>query len=226
MTKDKAQATDLYGGWHELYEAGSEGVPTWSESPPPFLDRLQPFLPPGTVTLETCSGDGRITETLVGWGALVTALDLSTAALKQLDANFKRRGLRPPMTVVGSATDVPLGDGQFDAAVCVNGFCQLDRPRLAMEEAARVLRPGGKFLLDVFTPKDGTFGQGEQLAAQDFLYKGCLFRFFNAEQFAGIYAGLFRVDEMFETAWSDPPHGEFRPVPHNHHALVYVLQKL
>jgi ubiquinone/menaquinone biosynthesis C-methylase UbiE len=156
----------------------------------------------------------------------VTALDLSPAALKLLDGNFKRRDLRTPLTVIGSATNIPLGDAQFDAVVCIDGFCQLDRPVLAMQEAARVLRPGGRFLLDIFTPKDGTFGKGEQIAAQDFLYRGTLFRYFNAEQFASIYKDLFRVVEVFEAAWSDPPHGEFRPEPHNHHALVYILEKI
>jgi len=110
--------------------------------------------------------------------------------------------------------------------VCVDGICQLDRPRLAMEEAARVLRPGGLFMFDVFTPKDDTFGQGEQIGAQDFLYKGCLFRFFEAAQFEGLFAGLFRVIERFETVWSDPPHGDFRPQTHSHHANVFVLEKL
>jgi SAM-dependent methyltransferase len=225
-SKSKPETGDINSGWLELYAAATDGVPTWSESPPPFLDKLKPFILPKTKLLETCAGDGRITEALVEWGMDVTALDLSPAALQQLRNNFDRRGLAQPLTVRGSATDIPLGDEQFDAMICVNGFCQLDRPRLAMEEAARVLRPGGRFCLDVFTPKDGKFGVGEQIAAQDFLYKGTLFRYFNADQFVGIYKGLFRLVEMFEEGWRDPAHGDFRPVEHDHNALVLVLEKL
>lgn len=227
--KMNQDAGDVHSGWLELYSAATNGVPTWSESPPPFLDKLKPFIPsdpPKCKLLETCAGDGRITEVLVKWGADVTALDLSPAALQQLRNNFERRRLPQPLTVRGSATDIPLGDEQFDVVVCVNGFCQLDRPRLSMQEAARVLRPGGCFCLDIFTPKDETFGNGEQIAAQDFLYKGTLFRYFTAEQFTGIYKDFFRVVNMFESAWVDPPHGDFRPVSHNHHAIVYVLEKL
>lgn len=223
----KTESSNVYSaGWLELYEASTEGVPTWSESPPPFLEKLRPFISSQKKILETCAGDGRITETLTAYGADVTALDLSPVALQQLRANFERRSRSCPLTVRGSATDIPLGDEQFDGVVCINGFCQLDRPRIAMAEAARVLRSGGRFYLDIFTPKDGTFGCGEQIAAQDFLYKGTLFRYFSADQFAGIYSGIFRVLDMFESAWSDPPHGEFRPVPHDHHALVYVLEKM
>ena len=225
-SKTKTDAANIYSGWQELYAAATEGVPVWSESPPPFVDKLKPFIPPKTKLLEICAGDGRITEALVEWGVDVTALDLSPAALQQLRNNFDRRGLAQPLIVRGSATDIPLGDGQFDAVICINGFCQLDRPRLAMQEAARVLRRNGRFCLDIFTPKDSTFGCGEQIAAQDFIYKGTLFRYFNADQFAAIYNGLFRVIEMFDSAWTDPPHGDFRPVSHDHHALVYVLEKL
>ena len=224
--RNNTETSDMYSGWFELYEAGSEGVPAWSEAPPPFLEDLKPFLRPGTVTLETCCGDGRITNTIVGWDAQVTALDLSPVALKQLVANFKHRGMPPPLTVVGSAIDIPLGDGQFDAVICVNGLCQIHRPHLAIQEAARVLRPGGKYLFDVFTPRDATFGSGEQIAAQDFLFKGCLFRYYFRHQFEPLFRNIFRVAEMFEAKWSDPAHGTFRPTPHDHHALVYILEKI
>lgn len=218
--------TDIQIGWHELYRGGIEGVPVWSELPPPFMDKLIRYLPPGTATLETCCGDGRITAALVKWSVNVTALDLSPSALNQLAANIKRSGMLEPTTVAGSVTAMPFGDAQFDAVVCIDGFCQLDRPVLAMKEVARVLRPGGRFLVDIFTPKDETFGKGEQMGAQDFLYHNTLFRYFTAEQFAGIYKSLFRTIEMFEEKWRDPPHGDFRPEWHNHHALIYVFEKL
>ena len=67
--------------------------------------------------------------------------------------------------VVGSALNIPLADEQFDAVVCVDGFCQIDRPRVAMSEAARMLRRGGKFCFEIFTPADDTFGCGEQIGA-------------------------------------------------------------
>ena len=220
------ETTDLYSGWLDLYAAGAEGVATWSDTPPPFLDKLKPHFAPGAKALETCSGDGRISEVLASWGIDLTTLDLSPEALKQQQANFRRRALPEPRMVLGSATAIPLADEQFDAVVTINGFCQLDRPRVGMSEAARVLRPGGKLLLDVFTPKDETFGYGEQIAAQDFLYKGTLFRYFTAEQFAGIYRDIFRVVDLFESEWEDPAHGAFRPEKHRHHALIYVLEKL
>jgi N-(2-amino-2-carboxyethyl)-L-glutamate synthase len=214
-----------FRGWFDLYESSAESLGHWSGVVPPFFHQLNTHLPSRGSILELCCGDGRITEELVRLGAKVSALDLCPAALKQLQINFKHNALDVPMTIIGSAMDIPLGDEQFDAVVCINGFAHLHRPVRALREVARVLRPGGKFIVDVFTPEDQTFGKGEQIGAQAFLYKGCLFQFFNSEQFANIYRGTFVLAEKFAATWSDPPHNEFRPEAHQHHALVHVLQK-
>jgi methylase of polypeptide subunit release factors len=79
-------------GWLDLYESGADGTATWSEEAPPFLQQIKSHIPAGSSVLELCAGDGRITEELVRGGANVTALDLSPAALKRLDENFKRHG--------------------------------------------------------------------------------------------------------------------------------------
>ncbi|HWA09491.1 MAG TPA: class I SAM-dependent methyltransferase [Opitutaceae bacterium] len=217
---------DLYSGWDDYYRAGTLGVPVWSESPPDFVKDFRKVLPTGSKILEMCAGDGRITALLLRWGLVVTALDLSPAALKQMRANLERVGCACPMMVQGSVLDIPLADEQFDAVVCVDGFCQIDLPRDAMREVARMLRTGGKFCLNVFTPADETCGCGEQIGAQDYMYRGTLFKFFNSEQFAGIYEGIFNLVEVSHSRWTDPPHGEFRPVTHTHDALIYTLEKI
>jgi ubiquinone/menaquinone biosynthesis C-methylase UbiE len=213
----------IYAGWEVLYAAGAEE--NWSERPPPWFNESRAKISPGSKVLELCAGDGRITQELVATGHAVTALDIAPSALKAIQTNFQRRGLPHPLLVRGSATDIPLGDAQFDVIICVNGIGQLDRPAACIKEAARVLRPGGWFIFDVFTPDDETFGEGEQIGAQDFLYRGTLFRYFTANQFAPIYEAEFELVEMKEEEWMDPAHGEFRPVSHVHRALVYTLKK-
>lgn len=216
----------MYAGWDDYYKTGTLGVPVWSESPPDFVNQFRKFLPAGSKVLELCAGDGRITAQLVKWGLDVTALDLSPTALKQMRANLERVGCSSPTMVLGSVLGIPLADEQFDAVICVDGFCQIDRPRIAMNEAARMLRPGGKFCFDIFTPDDETFGQGEKIGAQDFMFKGTLFKYFTAEQFEDIYRGIFNVVEVSSSRWTDPPHGEFRPITHTHDALIYTLEKI
>lgn len=49
--------------------------------------------------------------------------------------------------ILADAHRLPFGDGVFTIATCGSVFHHLEEPALAIEEAARVLRPGGRFLL-------------------------------------------------------------------------------
>lgn len=46
----------------------------------------------------------------------------------------------------GDAYALPFADGSFDTVAASLVFCSLDRPGAALDELARVLRPGGTFL--------------------------------------------------------------------------------
>jgi ubiquinone/menaquinone biosynthesis C-methylase UbiE/predicted ester cyclase len=48
---------------------------------------------------------------------------------------------------VGDATALPFPDESFDTVVCTYGLCTIPDDRAAVQEANRVLRPGGRILL-------------------------------------------------------------------------------
>lgn len=50
---------------------------------------------------------------------------------------------------VGSITDLPYPDGHFDAVVSADVICQVTNPERAMAEFFRVLRPGGRVVINV-----------------------------------------------------------------------------
>lgn len=60
------------------------------------------------------------------------------------------RERRPPVgsleIVQASALELPFADGRFDTAVCTFVMCSVPDPSAALEEIARVLRPGGRLL--------------------------------------------------------------------------------
>lgn len=91
-----------------------------------------------------------------------TAIDLSPFylnAARENDSNWrklkKRTGiaktgdLKPVRLVQAKAEDLPFGDGEFDAVVCVYLFHEIPREIRAKvaSEMARVTRPGGRVVL-------------------------------------------------------------------------------
>ncbi len=99
-------------------------------------------------------GTGGIAETLAPFVGRVIAVDSSAAMLKaarrrlsQLDNVELRRG---------EMEALPIDDRSLDAALITLVLHHLAEPRRALEEAARVLRPGGKLLVIDMQPHDRT----------------------------------------------------------------------
>ena len=57
-----------------------------------------------------------------------------------------RKVNREGRVVVATAEELPFDDDSFDTVVSTLVLCTVDDPRRAIEETARVLRPGGKLL--------------------------------------------------------------------------------
>lgn len=76
----------------------------------------------------------------------LTAIELSPEMLAIGRRRAEQLG-RPVDLRVGDAQALEFPDASFDTVVCTLGLCTIPDPRLAVAEARRVLRPGGKLLL-------------------------------------------------------------------------------
>ena len=94
-------------------------------------------LRPGRTVVDVAAGTGKLTRALVGTGARVVAVE----PLAQM-----RRVLQEAVpeadALEGTAEALPLPDASADAVTVAAAFHWFDIPR-ALEEFARVLRPGG-----------------------------------------------------------------------------------
>jgi len=97
-------------------------------------------------------GTGQLTASLAPFVGRVIAVDDSAA---MLNAARKRLSGVPNVTLErGRLEALPIGDGELDAALLFLVLHYVDEPMLALSEARRVLRPGGKLLIADMTPHD------------------------------------------------------------------------
>lgn len=119
-----------------------------------FAIRVCGLRPPNQI-LDLCCGYGRHSALFANKGYRVVGCDLSPDLLQ----HFAKRidGIpSKPHVVRGDARQLPFKPGEFAAVLSFfQSFGYFETPKEdshVIEEAGRVLRPGGKFLLDIMNP--------------------------------------------------------------------------
>ena len=103
-----------------------------------------PLLAPGDV-LDIASGDGVLAELLAPHAKRYVCIDASPRVVAA--ARERLRGLANVDVREGDMHALPFTDASFDLVVLMHALTYAARPAVAVAEAARVLRPGGRMLL-------------------------------------------------------------------------------
>ncbi len=142
LQQDDASTTASSHSWQQAGEAWGSRAPDWACLYEHYsLDVLMALLPrlgvgPGTSLLDVACGSGLAVRVADGMGAQVAGIDAAAELVAVARERTPTADLR-----VGSMFDLPWTDEHFDAVVSVNGIwggCGA-----ALDEAYRVLRPGG-----------------------------------------------------------------------------------
>lgn len=111
-------------------------------------------LPAGGEVLDIATGAGHTAFHFAKAGFQVTASDLTPAMLERVREGAAARGLTV-RTRQHSAEELPYPDASFDLVTCRVAPHHFSSPRDFVRESARVLRPGGHFLvIDGTVPDD------------------------------------------------------------------------
>lgn len=110
--------------------------------------------------LDVATGGGHTAVWLAENGWTVTASDLSPAMLERASELAASRGVAIK-TALHEAERLPYGDGAFQIVTCRVAAHHFSNPAAFVSEVARVLGPGGVFLLI-----DGSVPDGEPEAAE------------------------------------------------------------
>jgi SAM-dependent methyltransferase len=142
-TAGQAAATEGGHDWREAGEAWGHAAADWSCLYEHYaIDILVALygrlgVGPGTTLLDVACGSGLSIRLASGMGASVSAIDAAASLVEVARARTPEADIR-----LGSMFELPWPDGAFDAVVSINGIwggCEG-----ALDEAYRVLRPGGR----------------------------------------------------------------------------------
>ena len=135
-------------GWQEVaakYHSGFAAVTT--QSTEALLDAAR--IGPQTRVLDVACGPGYITAAAASRCAIATGIDFSSEMIAEARTRYPGLDFRE-----GDAEQLAFGDAEFAAVVSNFGMLHLARPELAIQEARRVLRPGGRLAFTVWdTPE-------------------------------------------------------------------------
>ncbi|MDR3451087.1 MAG: class I SAM-dependent methyltransferase [Alphaproteobacteria bacterium] len=131
----------MSGGLHRL----------WKDT---LVRRMNPK--PGQKLLDVAGGTGDIAlrcHRRTHGEADITVCDINPAMLEQGKAKALDHGIMQGLTwVTGNAEELPFPDRSFDTYSIAFGLRNVTRIDAALREAARVLKPGGRFFCMEFSP--------------------------------------------------------------------------
>jgi len=111
-------------------------------------------LPARARVLDVATGAGHTAIFFAGLGHDVTAADIAEPMLERAARAAQDRGLHLT-TRQHAAEQFPWADGEFDLVTCRVAAHHFSSPASFIRESARVLKPGGYFLLIDGTVEDG-----------------------------------------------------------------------
>ncbi|KYF73756.1 metalloregulator ArsR/SmtB family transcription factor [Sorangium cellulosum] len=113
--------------------------------------------------LDVGSGDGAAAASLAPYCRSLTCIDSSS---RMIESAKERFSTQPHVRAqVADVHDLPFRDASFDAVLVFHTLTYAERPPRALEECARVLRPGGRLVilsLDAHQHREVTAPYGER----------------------------------------------------------------
>jgi ArsR family transcriptional regulator len=114
------------------------------------------LLPPLEVADLGC-GEGYLTVETARWAKQVTAIDRSNGVLARAKALAERKKLTNITWKKGDLEKLPIDTGTMDVALLSQALHHASEPSRALDEASRILKPGGRLVILDLRPHDETW---------------------------------------------------------------------
>ena len=121
--------------------------------PWPEMKWFSSVIPTGSTLADIGCGTGRNSIYLASLGHHVHGLDVVPEMISIAHRRAEEEGLKSTEFIMGDARNLPWGDAEMDAVVCIAAIHhipgEVERMK-AIQECWRIVRPGGKLLLSVW----------------------------------------------------------------------------
>lgn len=132
----------------EIYDSDHAGIyEMCKDDYPPILEELKKISFQNL--LDVGCGTGPMIELLTSEypDRYYTGLDLTPKMIEMANA----KNLKNAAFLVGDSENLPFKNEEFDVVICANSFHHYPNPQKFFDGVARVLAPGGKFILRDYT---------------------------------------------------------------------------
>ncbi|OYY07569.1 MAG: hypothetical protein B7Y70_14405 [Rhizobiales bacterium 35-68-8] len=134
----------LAADWDRRYQRGS-----FARRACFFARKILPLLPPAGHWLDAGCGTGTFSRMLAADNRTVLGVDASVAMVEEGRRLAEPLGGRAAFEPVATVESLPFPDASFDGVICLSVLEYLAKPQAALDELARVLRPGGVVVVSV-----------------------------------------------------------------------------
>ena len=151
--------------WDEVWKTG-DGLAAWSTVDPWVAATVDLLRERGARrVLDLACGTGRHALHLARAGFDCRAVDASETAIGVARRAADEERLDIDL-LVGSMTDLPYADGEFDYVLAYNAIYHGDPDvvRATVRQIHRVLRPGGLYQVTMLSRRNAEFGRGVRIA--------------------------------------------------------------
>jgi SAM-dependent methyltransferase len=180
MTDLKAIRESQREGWDLDYSIES---PVWRGP-----SDLEVTLSERATVLELGCGDGKTIAGLLRGGRFVIGVDHSRKAIGACSNRYgPQQGLG---LAISDVCALPFSDGSFDAIVASHILEHLisDDRTIAVAECRRVLRPGGRVIVRVFSVRDMRHGRGREIERDTFVRgNSIVYHYFSKDELRSLF---------------------------------------
>lgn len=193
--------------WNQYYH--NQICPT---QPSPFAQYVSTLVEPGKTLVDLGCGNGRDALFFAGQGLDVLAIDLSRAAINQLNQNPVEHARFLCGDFIASDAHKPDSYDYAYSRFTIHAINQKQESML-LQAMFRALKPGGKFFVEVRSVNDPLYGKGKAVERNAFFYDNHYRRFIVRDELVHSFEHCgFRVEYAKEQTGFAPYGNDDPPV--------------